>query len=484
MKKTKMLMLQVMIIGIAFFDATIIRAAVNSGSEKPALPFRPIRSSEFNYIIANDSQTSNKKLEFDLYLLDIDPSVYFELSGIQSAILVNSGIINGGVITASIVPGSSELVDLQVPNAIAFESGSPNGCIKIASRIPPGCGNGSIIGTTGLGTRVCRVRITNTVPFTAGSQANLTFNFTISPYPTKAFQYTGTPCLGVELACDQSNCYSLANNIILNPPPALNVTPPNQTVTTSAGTTSFSVFSNSAWTAHSNQTWCAVTQSGFGDGVITANYQENTSTDTRVANITVTVTGLTPQVVTVTQLGTAAALFVYPSNRNVSYQAGTTDFSVTASSAWSAESDAVWCVVTPSGSGNGLIIAQYETNSQDTPRTANITVSTQGATPQTVTVHQDGMVSVRDLSEKDYQIFPNPSDGHITISPFSAENELQEITVRNLRGQVVFNKSYSSPENEYLIDLSSAQSGTYFLNIVTRFVVLTRKLIIIHQNEH
>ena len=256
---------------------------------------------EFHYTIANDVQTSDRKLEFDLYLLNVQPADSFELAIIQAGILISSEIINGGTLTASIIPGSSELVSAQQPTSITWVTGTPNGCIKIAAKPGPQCGNGTIIDTTGLGTRICRVRVTNSVPFTASSRANLAFNFTISPYPTKVFRYTGTPCSGVELTCSSSNSFSLASNILLNGPPSLSVSPSDQAVSSSAGTTIFSVTSTAAWTATSNQTWCTVNPSGFGNGTITANYSENTGTSPRVANITVRVTGLTSIIVTVTQ---------------------------------------------------------------------------------------------------------------------------------------------------------------------------------------
>jgi len=53
----------------------------------------------------------------------------------------------------------------------------------------------------------------------------------------------------------------------------------------------------------SDQTWCTVNTSGYGNGTLTASFTDNTTSTTRIANITVTVSGLTPQVVTVTQNG-------------------------------------------------------------------------------------------------------------------------------------------------------------------------------------
>ena len=69
--------------------------------------------------------------------------------------------------------------------------------------------------------------------------------------------------------------------------PSLTVTPLNQNVTSSAGTTSFAVGSNLGWTSSSNQTWCTVTPSGTGNGTITATYQVNSGAGSRTATITV-----------------------------------------------------------------------------------------------------------------------------------------------------------------------------------------------------
>jgi len=103
------------------------------------------------------------------------------------------------------------------------------------------------------------------------------------------------------MTTNASNCYSIGTNPLLNGSPSLSVTPSNQNVTAPAGTTSFTVTSNAGWTASSSQTWCTVTASGYGSGTINCNYTENTGSSPRVANVTVTVTGLTPLVVTVTQ---------------------------------------------------------------------------------------------------------------------------------------------------------------------------------------
>ncbi|MCX6245059.1 MAG: BACON domain-containing carbohydrate-binding protein [Bacteroidetes bacterium] len=174
--------------------------------------------------------------------------------------------------------------------------------------------------------------------------------------------------------------------------PTLTVTPANQNVpATPAGATNFTVTSNSAWTAVSNQAWCTVTPSGTGNGTIVANYAINPNTTSRVANITVTVIGLTPVVVTVTQAGATPTLTVTPANQNVpATPAGSTNFTVTSNSSWTVVSDQTWCTVTPSGTGNGTIVANYTVNALTTSRVANITTTVAGIPAVVVTVTQAG----------------------------------------------------------------------------------------------
>jgi hypothetical protein len=83
--------------------------------------------------------------------------------------------------------------------------------------------------------------------------------------------------------------------------PTLSVTPSNRNVPASAGATTFTVTSNSTWTAGSSAAWCTVNGSGSGNGVITANVTSNETNTVRIATITISVSGLASQTVTVTQ---------------------------------------------------------------------------------------------------------------------------------------------------------------------------------------
>ena len=84
-------------------------------------------------------------------------------------------------------------------------------------------------------------------------------------------------------------------------PRTLSVGPDNQNVAATSGTTIFDVVCNTDWTSSSNAAWCSVTPAGSGNGSITATFEVNLTNSIRIATITTSVSGLTPQTVTVTQ---------------------------------------------------------------------------------------------------------------------------------------------------------------------------------------
>lgn len=173
--------------------------------------------------------------------------------------------------------------------------------------------------------------------------------------------------------------------------PYVNVTPPNHNVSSSAGFVDFNITSNTSWTTVSNQAWCTVSPpSGNGNGILTAVYEENTTLNQRVATITVTAAGATPVSVTVTQAGAGPFLYVEPQNQNVAATSGSVSYNVTSNTTWTAVSNQNWCTVTPSGTGNGTLVATYTENTSTFQRIAEITVSASGVNPVIVTLTQAG----------------------------------------------------------------------------------------------
>jgi hypothetical protein len=261
--------------------------------------------------------------------------------------------------------------------------------------------------------------------------------------------------------------------------PTLTVTPPDQPVSDPVGTTSFTVTSNADWAVTSDQTWCTATASGTGNGEIAVNYQKNTALTGRVATLTVTVAGLTPVSVTVTQSAAAPMLAVTPPDQAVSQDAGTVSYTVTSNVDWVASSDSAWCSITQSGTGDGTIVANYPENPFHVARIATISVTGVGLPTQTVTLSQSlSTFSVPELPANGMRIYPNPARGMFIIAVDKARYPSMEVTLTDLAGAKVLNRKCSG-EKEYRFDIGSVPQGCYFVRIDTGREVVVRKLVII-----
>jgi plastocyanin len=131
-------------------------------------------------------------------------------------------------------------------------------------------------------------------PINSGNQ---TYSYTVTTAGT--YDYVCTPHAGMGM---------VGSFIATVPANTLTVTPSNQNVNATAGSTSFTVLSNTTWNASSNQTWCTVTTSGSGNGTLVANYNENTTTSSRTATISVSISGLPPITVQVIQDGSIVGI--------------------------------------------------------------------------------------------------------------------------------------------------------------------------------
>jgi plastocyanin len=249
-----------------------------------------------------------------------------------------------------------------------------------------------------------------------------------------------------------------------NPTNTLAVTPGNQNVGAASGNTSFNVASNTSWSASCSSSWCSCTPSGTGNGVITATYSANTSTLQRVATITVSASGVASQNVTVTQAGAAPTLTVSPSSQSVTTAAGTVSFTVSSNTSWTASSDQTWCTVTPSGSGNGTIVATYQANNAQ-QRTATISVNVTGLPTQTVTVIQDASnVGINEQDASSLAIYPNPVRTGLTISSSAGFDRETEVNIYNVNSVKVMGPVFIEGKLS-VIDLSELQEGVYFVRV-------------------
>jgi hypothetical protein len=142
-------------------------------------------------------------------------------------------------------------------------------------------------------------------------------------------------------------------------------------------------------------------------------------------------------------------------------------------------SDALWCPVTSSGSGNGMIIADYAENPSYQSRIANIRVIVAGLPEQIVTLTQakstNGIEEDQDVA---FQICPNPTKGIFKIIPSSGDKRSLDIIVQDIQGKSIL-KKHCKGEKEYIIDLSSAPQGIYHIIMETNNKLAVQKIVII-----
>ncbi|PKP15634.1 MAG: hypothetical protein CVU06_16190, partial [Bacteroidetes bacterium HGW-Bacteroidetes-22] len=155
----------------------------------------------------------------------------------------------------------------------------------------------------------------------------------------------------------------------------------------SSGTLSYSINNGSTWTSIQSFTTTSATNPVVFNMVIAAaagesqvkfkwNYTGTWGYYWAVDNISITGSTISP------------TLSVTPANQNVSPPAGAAAFTVTSNSNWTAISNQTWCTVTPSGTGNGTISANFSENNTTSQRIASVTVTVTGLTPIVVTVTQ------------------------------------------------------------------------------------------------
>jgi len=109
---------------------------------------------------------------------------------------------------------------------------------------------------------------------------------------------------------DKSHGFSLRCLNNENTVSQLIIYPLNQEVTATEGTTAFEVTSNTSWAVEESVSWLIVSpMNGSSDGTLTVTFESNTSSESRIGQITITADGGNPVVnVTVTQEGVQLAI--------------------------------------------------------------------------------------------------------------------------------------------------------------------------------
>jgi len=154
------------------------------------------------------------------------------------------------------------------------------------------------------------------------------------------------------------------------------------------------VTSNINWTLVSDQPWLTVAPAGaFGDAKVTLTAQENPTTSSRMAHVTLSGNGVSEQVIMVTQgAGGVPYLLLTPASMDFLYQANTPkNIEITSNVAWTASSDQPWLTLSATnGTGIAVITASATNNNGTANRTATITITGEGLLAKTIMVTQNG----------------------------------------------------------------------------------------------
>jgi len=193
----------------------LILSSVNTNAQNPdGAP----TSKDFQVSIRNVKQPDPNVLEFDIYILKTNPDIKFDLVLFQAGIEFNTQILNGAAQTpemTQILAGTSELADSISPMVVNTASA---GLIRLAGRPAPKKGGGTLVPDKGKGLRICRLRLTNSVPFAGNTSPELRFTANSSgtkTYATRVGVNSGKDILQLDVIPDK-NAVS-KEPILLNP---------------------------------------------------------------------------------------------------------------------------------------------------------------------------------------------------------------------------------------------------------------------------
>lgn len=168
-------------------------------------------SVQYEARLMNDSVASPNTYEFDIYVKR-KGQFLLETYGLQHCLIFNNSVLNGNTPNCMYINGTSGMNAGQEPPAIINVASVVNGkrVIKMALRIPPAPGSGTIISNTGNGTRFGRFKLTTSASVWAVGLLDLNWNFDEATYGY-ATKYYGS---GGDITDSSSHFNNLTNPIL------------------------------------------------------------------------------------------------------------------------------------------------------------------------------------------------------------------------------------------------------------------------------
>lgn len=112
--------------------------------------------------------------------------------------------------------------------------------------------------------------------------------------------------------------------------------------------------------------------------------------------------------------------------------------------------------------------------------TYTVTVTDSKGCVETSTVTVSSTVGVTEIENSSFNLFPNPSQGMVTISMEGIATGEISMEVIDVTGKIVFTQNvlFDGNKTNYTLDLSSLENGTYLINISMQEGTATRRIVL------
>ena len=147
----------------------------NVKSEKDLAPTNPLYQLRVTNIVRGDETDNNENsLFFDIFIYhtNLFDSGPFEYAAGQFYLNFNPGIANGGTLSYSIVPNSSDFTN---PDAIPVNPTIAGGQLRLERNVNLDPGEGPIISTVFPGTKIVKMKLSTTAPAISANQMDLSW---------------------------------------------------------------------------------------------------------------------------------------------------------------------------------------------------------------------------------------------------------------------------------------------------------------------
>ena len=255
--------------------------------------------------------------------------------------------------------------------------------------------------------------------------------------------------------------------------PFLNVGQTKLSAPSDGGQYSFVVNSNIAWTIQSDQNWVQFSKTSGSENQ-TVNITVSANDQSTVRNAVVTLSGIDVQSssVAVTQNAAPIALHVNTNQISLASLANSRQsFTIQSNLNWTVTSNASWLSVeTQSGKDNGTVAVTANANTKNSIRTTMLIISAAGVADQVITVSQDGITSVDEITSNMLRLYPNPTTDFLYLS---SSVQGCKLSIWDITGKLI--KHF--PQSTEKIDVSDLNPGVYLIKVEDKTGVFISRFI-------